>query len=63
MIDPTKNCHEYCLYRKQCRYAEGSIGQDPEECGMYYKIDDLMNDAKDIEREQLRAKFDEEDDW
>lgn len=61
-IDPNKNCHEYCRYGKYCRYVKGSNGADPDECAMYYKIDDLMNDARDIEREQ-RKSLDDYDDW
>ena len=59
---PGRNCHEYCLYGKMCRYCKGSNGLDPSECGMYYKLDDLANDAKDIEREQ-RKSLDDYDDW
>ena len=54
-IDLNKNCHEYCHYGKMCRYVEGSNGMDPDECAMYYKLDDLMNDARDIEQEQRRS--------
>ena len=61
-IDPNKNCHEYCRLAKCCRFAEGSNGQDPEECGTFYKLDDLLNDAKDILEEQ-RAGLEEDDDW
>ena len=57
-----KNCHEYCPYRKMCRYVEGSNGMDPDECAMYYKLDDLMNEARDIEREQRKA-LDDYDEW
>jgi len=58
-IDPNKNCHEYCTYRKQCRYAEGSNGLDPEDCGMYYRLEDLMMEAREIEREQRRIRAEE----
>ena len=61
-IIPNRNCHEYCLYRKMCRYCKGSIGQDPNECSMYYKLDDLANDARDIEKEQRKA-LDDYDGW
>ena len=54
-IDKTKNCHVYCRYGKQCRYLDGKTGQDPEECYMYYKIEDIMADARDIEEEQKRS--------
>ena len=55
-IDPDKNCHEYCPYGKQCRYLDGAVGFDYNECAMYYKIDDLMLDA------QLARKQEDEDD-
>jgi len=64
-IDPNKNCHEYCRYGKQCRYLKGSNGMDPDECAMYYKIDDIMLEAREIEKEQRekdREEF-EGDDW
>lgn len=61
-IDPNKNCHEYCHYRKQCRYAKGQNGINPEDCAMYWKIEDIMNDAQDILEEQRRASG-EDDDW
>lgn len=65
-IDPNKNCHEYCSYGKMCRYCKGSNGMDPDECAMFYKLDDLMNEARDIEREERRKReeeFEECDDW
>ena len=55
----TSNCHNYCRYGKYCRYAEGSIGMNPEECAMYYKIDDLMMDASFMGRHGKE----EEEDW
>ena len=54
-VIPDKNCHEYCQYKKQCRYHPGYVGQDPEECAMFYKIEDLIAEAKDIEMEQKKA--------
>lgn len=62
MIDPNKNCHEYCIYSKMCRYCKGENGMDPYDCTMFYKLDDLNNDAKDIREEQEKA-FEECDDW
>ena len=59
----SKNCHEYCRYSKYCRYHPGYNGQDPDECAMYYKIEDIMDEARDIEREQRRAREEECDDW
>lgn len=64
-IDPSKNCHEYCRYGKQCRYLKGGNGVNPDDCGMYYKIDDIMQEAREIAREE-REKEREElegDDW
>ena len=60
-IDPNKNCHEYCPIAKCCRYALGSKGQDPEECGTYFKLLDLIEDAKDIRREQRKGDKDYDD--
>ena len=54
-IDPEKNCHEYCPYGRSCRYVDGAKGFDWKECAMYYKIDDLMQDARDILDEQRRS--------
>ena len=54
-VNTNKNCHEYCIYAKCCRYAEGSNGLDPFECAMYYKLDDLAQDAREIAAEQRRA--------
>ena len=63
-IDPNKNCHEYCRYGKQCRYLKGGNGVNPDDCAMYYKIDDIMMDAREIEREQKKALEEYEgDDW
>ena len=62
-VDSNKNCHEYCRYGKYCRYVDGANGFDPDECAMYYKIDDLMMDARDIKREQERERGEEEEDW
>ena len=59
-IDKTKNCHGYCRYSKQCRYLEGKAGQDPEDCYMYYKIEDIINDTRDIAAEERRIKEEEE---
>ena len=58
-IDPNKNCHEYCRYGKYCRYLKGEIGADPEECGMYYKIEDIEAEAREMAREQKRIRAEE----
>ena len=60
------NCHEYCRYRKQCRYCDGKVGLDPDDCAMYAKIEDLMWDARQDaadERAEREREFEEEDDW
>ena len=37
---------------------------DPDDCAMYYKIDDIMLEARDIEKEQRREREEYEgDDW
>ena len=63
-IDPNKNCHEYCRYGKQCRYLTGGNGVDPDNCAMYYKIDDIMIEAREMAMED-RRRIEEEDgeDW
>lgn len=65
-IDPNKNCHEYCSYGKMCRYCKGSNGADPDECAMWYKLDDLMNDARselEDERRREREAMEEGEEW
>ena len=58
-IDPEKNCHEYCPVAKCCRYLKGENGYDPDDCYMRYKIEDLLQDAALVKREQEQ----EDDDW
>ena len=52
MLPAEKNCHERCMYSKQCYetfHCKGSHrGDFPDECALYYKIDDLMQEARDI---------------
>ena len=60
-IDPNKNCHSYCHLAKYCRYEKGRNGQDPDECYMYYKIEDIMADAREIAREIESESEDYED--
>lgn len=62
-IDPNKNCHEYCRFGKQCRYLKGENGFDPDECAMYYKIEDIMMDARDIAEEERRSREEYEEDY
>lgn len=65
----TGNCHGYCRYAKYCRYLKGGDGIDPEECGMYYKLEDLIWEAQDAaaelrrmrEKEEMAGMEDEED--
>ena len=35
---------------------------NPDDCAMYYKLDDLMEEARDMEREQ-RKESDDYDEW
>ena len=61
-----RNCHEYCTYAKMCRYAKGSNGMNPYDCGTYYKLEDITNEARDIEREERMRReqeFEECEDW
>ena len=62
MVDPNKNCHNYCQYGKMCRYVKGENGRNPDDCAMYYKLDDLNNEAKEIRKEREKM-FEECDDW
>ena len=54
-----RNCHEYCRYGKMCRYCKGENGMDPGECGLYYKLEDIEAEAREIQREQRRMKAEE----
>ena len=44
-MEETRNCHEYCRYGRICHFRDGKVGQDPEECVFYYKIEDLLLEA------------------
>ena len=61
VIDPNKNCHEYCRFRKictNCKGSNGSDGKDPrEECGLYDHFEDLEMEARDIANEERRAMY------
>lgn len=66
--DPTpadKNCHERCRYSKECWKlfnCKGSNRADfPDECAMYYKLDDLAMEAMDIEKEQRKARGEDDE--
>ena len=52
-----KNSPETSRYRNKCRFGEGGVGID---CSMYYKLDDIINDARMEEKEEA---FEAEDDW
>ena len=41
----TRNCKDYCIYRKCC-YAKGEIGQDPFECPNAWRIEDHIEEAR-----------------
>lgn len=62
MIDPNKNCHEYCPVAKCCRYALGENGRDYNECGTYDKLLDLLEEAKTARWQQEKEEM-EDDDW
>ena len=61
-LDQNKNCHEYCPYGRMCRYNKGSNGLNPDDCSMYYKLDDINNEAKEY-REERERLFEEVEDW
>ena len=56
MLPAERNCHERCQYSKQCwelYHNKGSHRADfPDECALFYKLDDLAMDAQDISEEQ-----------
>lgn len=45
-----QNCHSYCWYAKYC-HDKGENGWDPDNCGMYYHIEDILAEAREIESE------------
>lgn len=51
-VPMTSNCHERCRFSKFCYRTFGDKGSNradfPDECALYYKLDDLMEEAKDI---------------
>jgi hypothetical protein len=63
-IPADRNCHERCRYSKQCYElykTKGSNRADyPDECALFYKLDDLAMDAADILEEQRRARGEED---
>ena len=41
-------CHERCPYSRYCYYEGEDRNDFPDECSQYYKIDDLLMEARDI---------------
>ena len=39
------NCKERCYYSRLC-HQKGWDDLNPEDCAWYYKLDDLMNEAR-----------------
>ena len=65
-INPNENCHAYCRYAKQCRFREGEVGLDPDDCSMYAKIEEIAWDATQEEadaRAEREREFEETEDW
>lgn len=58
----SNNCHTYCQYAKSCRYAKGENGLKPEDCAMYWKIEEIINDAK-MGGMAERSRYEEDEDW
>ena len=56
------NCKNYCRYARYC-YAKGSDGQDPEECAMYYKVEDLLWDAICDKMNDPKEEPEDPNDW
>lgn len=64
-VNPNKNCHEYCMYGSTCKFSEGAAGKDPDECPAFYKIDDLMMEARDLANEDryFAEREEKEEEW
>lgn len=58
----SRNCREKCRYARFCKERGVERDDFPDECVMFYKIDDLLMEADDIRREQERERG-EEDGW
>lgn len=41
-----RNCHEYCGMGKHCRFDDGEEGRNPEECGMYDRLEKIVDDSR-----------------
>lgn len=48
-------CHKRCPYDRFCYYKGENRDDFPDECVHYYKIEDILADAKDILEEQRKA--------
>jgi len=57
------NCREYCPYKTICeKYYPKFSGEeklDPSDCPMAWKIEDRLNDARDIAEEERLARDEE----
>jgi hypothetical protein len=64
-VPALNKCHERCRYSKPCWELFKCNGSDqadfPDECALYYKLDDLAMDAQDIAEEQRRARCEDDD--
>lgn len=56
------NCHDRCNLSRYC-HEHGCDREDfPDECSMYYHIEDIIADAREYEREQ-RISLEELNEW
>ena len=63
----TRMCNEYCRYAQHCIYwkKHWSVGMNPDECALYYKIEDILWDAecaKQDYQDEDEIPFDDEPD-
>jgi len=65
LLPADKNCHQRCRYSRQCwelYQCKGENRRDfPDECALFYKLDDLAMEARDL-AEQYRLARGEDDD-
>ena len=51
-----ENCRDYCPYSSLCKRTfpdvRGAAGFKPEDCVLFYKIDDLLMDAREADVEE-----------
>lgn len=52
-----------CPYKRYCHVTSPCDKEDFYECANYFHIDDIMNDARDIEREQRKGLKDFYEEW